>query len=152
MGMVVSQITSLTIVCSTIYWGTGQRINRSSASLAFVREIHRSPVNFLHKWPVRRKMFPFDDVIMTSRFFFSKMKGWYFFTCLSACLLDISVTMKVIITWLDLHLSVYKISAHVKLKNGNKKTFGKCVCSEEWNCACRHTKAGKQMSGWWIMN
>ena len=26
--------------------------------------IHRSPVNSPHKWPVTRKMFPFDDVIM----------------------------------------------------------------------------------------
>ena len=26
--------------------------------------IHRGPVNSLHKWPVTRKMFPFDDVIM----------------------------------------------------------------------------------------
>ena len=29
-----------------------------------VRRIHRSPVNSPHKWPVTRKMFPFDDVIM----------------------------------------------------------------------------------------
>ena len=41
-----------------------QRKHQSSASLAFVREIHRGPVNFPHKWPVTRKMFPFDDVIM----------------------------------------------------------------------------------------
>ena len=34
------------------------------ASLAFVRGIHRCPVNSLHKGPVTRKMFPFDDVIM----------------------------------------------------------------------------------------
>ena len=27
-------------------------------------EIHRGPVNSPHKWPVTRKMFPFDDVIM----------------------------------------------------------------------------------------
>ena len=26
--------------------------------------IHRGPVNSQHKWPVTRKMFPFDDVIM----------------------------------------------------------------------------------------
>ena len=26
--------------------------------------IHRGPVNSPHKWPVTRKMFPFDDVIM----------------------------------------------------------------------------------------
>ena len=33
-------------------------------SLAFVRGSHRWPVNSPHKWPVTRKMFPFDDVIM----------------------------------------------------------------------------------------
>ena len=38
---------------------------KSSASLAFVRGIHRWPVNSPHKWPVTRKMFPFDDVIMS---------------------------------------------------------------------------------------
>ena len=38
--------------------------NESSASLAFVRGIHRGPVNSPHKWPVTRKMFPFDDVIL----------------------------------------------------------------------------------------
>ena len=63
MGVMASQITSLTIVCSTVYSGANQRKHQSSASLAFVRGIHRSPVNSLHKWPVTRKMFPFDDVI-----------------------------------------------------------------------------------------
>ena len=29
-----------------------------------VRGIHRGPMNSPHKWPVTRKMFPFDDVIM----------------------------------------------------------------------------------------
>ena len=33
------------------------------ASLAFVRGIHRGPVNSPHKWPVTRKMFLFDDVM-----------------------------------------------------------------------------------------
>ena len=47
-------------------FGTGQRKHQSSASLAFVRGIHRWPVNSLHKWPVTQKMFPFDDVIMIS--------------------------------------------------------------------------------------
>ena len=32
--------------------------------MAFVRGIHRRPVNSPHKLPVTRKMFPFDDVIM----------------------------------------------------------------------------------------
>ena len=49
---------------STVYTGTDQRKHQSSASLAFVRGIHRSPVKSLHKWPVTRNMFPFDDVIM----------------------------------------------------------------------------------------
>ena len=40
----------------------------SSASLAFVRGIHRWPANSPHKWPVTRKMFPFDDVIINCKF------------------------------------------------------------------------------------
>ena len=64
MGAIASQITSLTIVYSTVYSDAVQRKHQSSAPLAFVREIHHGPVNFPHKWPVTRKMFPFDDVIM----------------------------------------------------------------------------------------
>ena len=63
-NLMASQITSLTIVYSTVYSGADQRKHQSSASLAFVRGIHRAPVNSPHKWPVTRKMFPFDDVIM----------------------------------------------------------------------------------------
>ena len=64
MGEMASRITSLTIVYLTVYWGADQRKHQSSASLAFVRGIHRWPVNSLHTWPVTRKKFPFDDVIM----------------------------------------------------------------------------------------
>ena len=64
MGAIASQITSLTIVYSAIYSDAVQRKHQSSASLAFVWWIHRWPVNSPHKWPVTRKMFPFDDVIM----------------------------------------------------------------------------------------
>ena len=64
MTRMASQITSLAIVYSTVYSGADQSKHQSSASLAFVWEIHRGPVNFSHKWPVTRKMFPFDDVIM----------------------------------------------------------------------------------------
>ena len=64
MGTIASQITSLTIVYSTVYSGADQSKQQSSASLAFVRGIHRRPVNSPHKWPVTRQMFPFDDVIM----------------------------------------------------------------------------------------
>ena len=65
MGTIASQITSLTIVYSTVYSDADQRKYQSSASLAFVRGIHWRPVNSPHKWLVTRKMFlPFDDVIM----------------------------------------------------------------------------------------
>ena len=64
MSTVASQITSLTIVYSTVYSGADQRKHQSSASLAFVRGIHRSPLNSPHKGPVTWKNFPFDDVIM----------------------------------------------------------------------------------------
>ena len=64
MGTIASQITSLTSVYSTVYSGADQSKHQSSASLAFVWGIHRGPVNSPHKWPVTRKMFPFDDVIM----------------------------------------------------------------------------------------
>ena len=58
------KITSLTIVCSPVYSGADQRKHQRSASLAFVWEIHPWPVISPHKWPVTRKMFPFDDVII----------------------------------------------------------------------------------------
>ena len=64
MGAMASQFTSLTIVYSTVYSGADQRKHRNSASLAFVRGIHQWPVNSPHKWPITRKMFPFDDVIV----------------------------------------------------------------------------------------
>ena len=57
MGAIAHQTTSLTIVYSTVYSGADQRKHQSSASLAFVRGIHRRPVNSLHKWPVTRKCF-----------------------------------------------------------------------------------------------
>ena len=64
MGTIASQITNFTIVYSTVYSDADQRKHQSSASLAFVLGIHRGPVNFPHKWPVTRNIFPFDDVIM----------------------------------------------------------------------------------------
>ena len=66
MRAIASQITSLTIVYSFVYSDADERTYQSSASLAFVRGIHRGPVNSPHKWPVKRKMFPFDDAMMIS--------------------------------------------------------------------------------------
>ena len=64
MGTVASQITSLTIVYTTVYSDADQSKHQSSVSLAFVWGKHRGPVNSPHKWPVTRKMLPFDDVII----------------------------------------------------------------------------------------
>ena len=82
MGTIASQITSLRIVYSIIYSDADQRKLQSSASLAFVRGIHRGPVNSPHKWPVKRKMFTFDDVIMFKRIFFNGTIGIVIKNCL----------------------------------------------------------------------
>ena len=63
-GAMASQITGVSIVYSTVCSGADQRRHRSSASLAFVRGIHRWLVNSPHKGPVGWKMFPCDDVSM----------------------------------------------------------------------------------------
>ena len=64
MSAMASQITSLMIVYSTVYSGTDQSKHQSSASVAFVRGIHRWPVNSPNKGPLTRKIFPFGDIIM----------------------------------------------------------------------------------------
>ena len=64
MSTMASQITGVSIVYSTVCWGATQRKHQRSTSLAFVRGIHRWPVDSSHKIPVTRKMFPFGDVIM----------------------------------------------------------------------------------------
>ena len=51
MGTMASQITSRTIVYSSVYSGADQRKHQSSASLTFVRGIHRWLMNSPHKWP-----------------------------------------------------------------------------------------------------
>ena len=56
MGAMASQITSLMTVYSTVYSGANERKHQSSASLAFVRGIHRWPANSPHKCPVTRKI------------------------------------------------------------------------------------------------
>ena len=72
MVAMASQITSLTIVYSTVYSDAGQRKYQSSASLAFARGIHRGPVNSQYKWPVTRKIFPFHDVTMACPWLFAQ--------------------------------------------------------------------------------
>ena len=64
MGAMASQITSLTIAYSSVCSRPDQRKPQNSASLVFVRGIHRWPLKSPPKGPGTRKMFPFDDVIM----------------------------------------------------------------------------------------
>ena len=71
MSTMASQITSLTSVYSTVCSFAHQRKHQSSASLAFVRGIHRWPVNSLHKGQWRGKCFH----LMTS----SRFDKWKFF-------------------------------------------------------------------------
>ena len=68
MSTMASQMTSDSIVYLSVCSGPDQRKHQSSASLVFVRGIHRWLVNSPHKWPVTQEMFPFDDVIMKIRF------------------------------------------------------------------------------------
>ena len=69
MSAMASQITGVSIDYSTVSSGADHKKHQSPASLAFVRRIHRWPVNSPHKGPVTRKMFTFDDVIMPDPFF-----------------------------------------------------------------------------------
>ena len=87
-----SQITGVSIDYSAVCSGAHQRKHQSSASLTFVGEIHRWPVNSPHKRPVTRKMFPFDDVIIKSRRSSQKYPAWFGQLCKSW----ISMTEKMI--------------------------------------------------------
>ena len=64
MGAIAYQITSPTIVYSTIYSGSDKKKHKSSASLAFVRGIHR--------WPVTGE-FPAQKAINADFFYFYLM-------------------------------------------------------------------------------
>ena len=66
MDTIASQIISLTIVYSTVYSVQIKENTKAPRHWAFVRTIHRGPVNSPHKWLVTRKMFPFEDVIMSN--------------------------------------------------------------------------------------
>ena len=66
MSAMASQITGVSIVYTTLFSGPDQRKHHSSASLAFLRWILEWPVDSPHKGPVTRKMFPFDDAIVST--------------------------------------------------------------------------------------
>ena len=66
MGAMVSQITSLAIVYSTVYSGIDKKKSKLRVTGLCAGNL---PVTgeFPHEWPVTRKIFPFDDVIMQSQ-------------------------------------------------------------------------------------
>ena len=59
-----SQITGFSIVYSILCSGADPWKQQRSTPLAFVRGIHRLPVDSSHKGLVTRKKFPFDDTIV----------------------------------------------------------------------------------------
>ena len=63
MGAIASQMTSLTIVYSTTYFRRSKKASKLRVTGLCVGN-SPVPVNSSHKWPVTRKTFPFDDVIM----------------------------------------------------------------------------------------
>ena len=66
MSAMASQSPASRLFTLPFIQGADQRKHQSSASLAFVRGIHRWPVNSPHKRPVKRKIFSFDDGIMAT--------------------------------------------------------------------------------------
>ena len=78
MSAIASQITGRSIVYSTICSGADQRKYESSVWLAFVRGIHRWPMNSPDKGSVTQTMFPFDDITMEWWTGIAKFMNWWF--------------------------------------------------------------------------
>ena len=64
MGAIASQITSLTIVYSTVYSDADKKKTSKLRVTGLCAGNSPGTVNSPHTWPVTRKMFLFDDVIM----------------------------------------------------------------------------------------
>ena len=67
MGTIAYQITSPTAVYSTDYSDADQIKKSKLRVTGLCVGNSAGPVNSPHKWPVTRKMFPFDDVLMCPR-------------------------------------------------------------------------------------
>ena len=81
MSAIASLITSFTIVYSTVYSDADQKKLRVTGLCVGKSP---GPVNSPHKWPVTRKMFRFDDVIMKFSILFfrydaspGRQQAWY---------------------------------------------------------------------------
>ena len=78
-------IIGVSSVYSTVCSGVDQRKYQSSAVLAFVRGIHRWPLNSAHKGKVIRKMFPFSSCTDTHWGCWSAAKGILWNTSRQLC-------------------------------------------------------------------
>ena len=127
MSAMASQITSLTLVYSSVYPGVDQSKHQSSALLAFVRGIHRRPVNSPHKGPVTRKMFPFDDVIMLwNRMLFGPVCIFWSVLLLTSPP-QMSMLPRSVIIFLYNNLLNMNIYFHYALSNYNEAVFNTSV-------------------------
>ena len=75
MNAMAFQITIISIVYSTVCSGAYQRKHQMSASLAFVRGIHRWPVNSSHIGPVTWKMLPFNVIMCLEEVYQGRYEG-----------------------------------------------------------------------------
>ena len=99
MSAMASQITGVSIVCSTVASGADQRKHQSSASLASVWGIHRWPVNSPHKRPVTRKMLP----VLDSQYHPCWCSGDFRSLCISKMLLTPKVYKEILIKIIHFH-------------------------------------------------
>ena len=107
------------------------RKHQSSATLAFVRGIHRWSMNFPYRGLVRRrKMFPFDDVILSLY-----------------CVIIVLYCYVLCYCWVPCQLT-YRQIANIRQTNFKTKiffvvSFYRCLCaiklsqvfSREWRCS-----------------
>ena len=134
MGAMASEITSFAITYSTVYSGADQRKHQSCASLAFVQGIHRWPMNSLHKGPVTRKMFPFDDVIMLCLGGFNNLVSYYGWRCPCARKIIWCEDLLIVASWPNNWLKIcVKIgSSNELLPDGTKLLLESMFIFDRW--------------------
>ena len=90
--------------------------NIKAPRLAFVRGVHRGPVNSPHKVPVTRKMFPFDDVIMILnmlwKFFADGSEGVFYSRGLSMNISYLQLAWPLTLCWDFLLFAIGLMSSH----------------------------------------
>ena len=129
MSAMASQITGVSIVCTAVCSGAYQIKHKSSESLAFAPGIDRWSVYSPYKRPVTRKVFQYDDAIMSTQtlcflrllircterceyyltsFLISNNLIWIKFSC--TCIYDdVSLVLSQYISLLGKHLMKWQI-------------------------------------------